>query len=347
MRTLVLALGLTSLLFAVGAKPALAQHADIVDLKNGNTISGVVNLVDGKVVVVKKRGEGELRYVLSYDRLAPHSLYSILRTRLAPLDHREQRQVADAAFAAKLFYSAAKHYRASAPDPARISDDLFKRIDESERQDFSKMMGRSKAALDREDFRRARRIALGALRRYKHRPAEETKRVTEQLERITKHMETARLRVEALKKSRVAKAVLEKHERSLRSLENLIAKAQNYESKGLSTSRKFRRAKGYYDLALRRLGEAGVRASRSRRNRELPADLRQRLLKAEDEIITMQIRLRLHLASLYTVRGSYSSAIAFVNKALAIDPTDQGALAARRGIEQAAAAASSSGGFIR
>ena len=61
------------------------------------------------------------------------------------------------------------------------------------------------------------------------------------------------------------------------------------------------------------------------------------LRKIEEDIIAMNIRLRLHVASLYTVRGSYGSALAYVNAALSYDPSDERALAARARIEEASA----------
>jgi tetratricopeptide (TPR) repeat protein len=49
------------------------------------------------------------------------------------------------------------------------------------------------------------------------------------------------------------------------------------------------------------------------------------------------VELHLHLASALTVRSSYNKALAEVNKALALDPKNERALATRARVESAAA----------
>ena len=53
-------------------------------------------------------------------------------------------------------------------------------------------------------------------------------------------------------------------------------------------------------------------------------------------VIDQMVELHLHLASLWTVRSSYNKALGEANKALALDPRSEQALAARARIERAA-----------
>jgi hypothetical protein len=98
---------------------------------------------------------------------------------------------------------------------------------------------------------------------------------------------------------------------------------------------------------MRYLQTAEKLTAKLRKSQKLPQGLMGRLREIEDRSTDMSIRLRLHLASLYSMRGSFGSAYAYVNAALAIDPTDKQALAARSRIEENSAAASVRYGSLR
>ena len=119
-----------------------------------------------------------------------------------------------------------------------------------------------------------------------------------------------------------------------------VMRARDAEVAGLAATEHFRTAKNRLDDATKYLGGAEKRAAGLRQSPLLPDGLRPRLAEIENEIIDLQVRTRLHVASLYTVRGSYGSALSYVNGALAYDPVNEQALAARARIEEAAAVSS-------
>ena len=136
-------------------------------------------------------------------------------------------------------------------------------------------------------------------------------------------------------------------ERQLEEINSWLARARDAEASGLQDTQRFRRTKDLISNGVRYLQTAEKLATKLRRSKKLPEGLLGNLRKIEDRSTDMAIRLRLHLASLYSMRGSFGSAYAYVNAALAIDPTDKQALAARSRIEESSAAASVRYGGLR
>lgn len=317
-----------------------ANRVETLQLRDGRLLTGRVEVRDDDVVLTQSVGGGEANHVLAHDRLEPSSLYGLMSSHLAPHDEKDEVRLGELALEAGLFATAARHFRDSATDPKHISDELFARIDGAEKRDFASLIERSEAALKREDFRRARQIALLAVKRYADRP--EIAAAEKQLETISRRMEDASRRRETLARSKRELAEWQKAEKKVLIVADQLDEARADERRALAGTEHFSRARDRFEFALRHLDSAARSAEKLREDQDLPRDLRDELAVLEDAIVTMQIRLRLHVASLYTVRGSYSSAVAYVNQALAFDPTDEGALAARARIEQAAAAASAS-----
>ncbi len=315
-----------------------------VQYKSGRVVSGEILEVKKKhIVLARKIGMGSIREKIPFDRIEPVSLYTCLVSALSPLDKQAHMRIGEAAFAAELYPTAKRHFLKSATDPKKPTAPLRKRIEECESRDIAKLLKRSMAELSKEHFKMARRIALMAMKRYPDHV--EARVIPTQLDRIKRRFQSARKRDAALATTKRQKAMWDAAEKSLLGLDAYLVKAEKYEIKSLRSSKKLRRSKGYIDLGLRELVRADKNLWRLKQSGSIPAGLKDRLIAADDTIITMQIRLRLHLASLYSVRGSYGTALSWANDALSFDPTDKSALDARARIETSAAAASARGGF--
>lgn len=315
---------------------------ETVRFKTGRTVTGeILEVTDSSFLLARKIGKGSIREKVLFSRLVPASLYSNLVSALKPLDARAHKRIGDAAFAAELFSTAKRHYIKSATDPKALSPFLADLVSKCEAKDIEKLLERSTDEMSKEHFKMSRRLALLAMKRYPRHAA--AKAIPDHLERIKKRYVSAQLRDKALAKTKKEKSEWTAAESSLDKLDAYVTKARKYEVKSLRTSTKLRRAKGYVELGLRELVRADKQLSRLRQSKVIPSALKPRMQTIDDAVVTMHIRLRLHVASLYSVRGSFGTALSWANEALSFDPTDDSALAARARIETSAAAASSRG----
>ncbi len=337
MRTTII---LILVLGGLAAAPAAAQlRFETFELSNGRRVTGeVLEVRDDAFLVLRKLGKGSLREEIAFTAIEPGSLYAVLVSALSPLDRGSHRRIADVAFEAGLFPTARRHYLASLPEEATPLGELAERIALCDRNDIDRLLERAGDELDKENFKAARRLAMLVMRRYPDR--EEAHAIPARLEEINRRYEAARRRDLALERSRRERSFYAKAEKHLALLENGLAGAEAQERLALRSSDRFRSSLGRFERGLRLLDRVEKESVELRRSGILPTELGARLTEIDEHIIALQIRLRLHVASLYTVRGSFGTALAWTNEALAYDPTDQQALESRGRIEQAAAAAS-------
>ncbi|MCB9832785.1 MAG: hypothetical protein H6807_09945 [Planctomycetes bacterium] len=323
--------------FAIGAS-AQTRH-ETLEFKSGRRLSGDVIEVEDEAFLIERRiGKGVAREKVAFADLEPGSLYAVMVSALSPLDRESHRRIADVAFGAELYPTARRHYLASVPAESTPLGSLAERIRDCEARDIARLIGRAEEELDKENFEAARRQALLVMRRYPER--EEAATIPARLEEINRRYEAARRRDLALERSRRERSVYEKAEKELDKLVGGLAAAENHERLALRGSDHFRNSLGRFERGLKQLDLVEREVVELRQSSILPPELRARLNQIENDLIALQIRLRLHVASLYTVRGSFGTALAWTNEALAYDPTDGQALESRGRIEQAAAAAS-------
>jgi hypothetical protein len=334
---------LVSLVLAFSAIKTEGQvRLETIRYKTGRTVTGeIIEVKESRFLLARKVGKGSIREQIPFDRILPASLYSNLVSALKPLDRRAHKRIGDAAYAAELFPTAKRHYIKSATDPKKLSPFLVDLVAKCEAQDIKKLLFRSTEEMLKEKFKMSRKLALLAMKRY---PSHEAaKAIPDHLERIKRRYVSARARDKAVAKTRKEQSEWIVAEAALDKLDGYITKAKRFEVKALRASTKMRRAKNYVELGLRELVRADKQLLRQRQSKLIPVPLKQRLITIDDEVLAMHIRLRLHIASLYSVRGSFGTALSWANDALSFDPTDPTALAARARIETSAAAASSRG----
>ena len=328
-------LGATMLTRALQAQLRL----ETLVLKNGKTVTGeILEVTDDAFVIGRKVRKAAIKQTLKFDQLSPNSMYAALVSVLAPLDTAEHLRIADLTFKAKLFPIARRHWLATVAEGSEPTAAVAERIAVCETKDIEHLLERSRGALKMEQFSRARRLAMTAMRRYSSHAAVKT--IPNYLGEITKAYEDARRRNAALARSKKAKREWERGERYLAEVESWIKKALKAEARGLQATEQFRLARSRLDAAAKYLRSAEKQAAGLRQSPKLPRGLWDKLAALEEDIIALHIRTRLHVASLYTVRGSYGTALAYVNSALSYDPSNEQALKARARIEEAAAVSS-------
>jgi len=326
------------ILAAISVVQAQSNH-EVLHLTNGTVVSGdVLSIDNNQVVLARKIGEGSMKQNIKFDKISANSLYALLVHRLAPLDAEKHVLIGETAMAAGLYQVATRHFRTAGKLGGGITELLSGFIDNCIEKDSENLMSRSRKALSQEHFSQARKLALLLMRRYPNRTI--AMGIPGHLDDIGKLREAAQKRQEALSRSRRDRVAWQMGERALARTSAWIVKARKAETNGLRSSSQFRVARTEFENGIRHLRNAENDTARIRKTRALPPGLRGELVKLEESVVAMHIRIRLHLASLYSVRGSYASALSTVNAALAYDPTNEQATAARGRIEQSAAAAS-------
>ena len=318
-----------------------------IELTNGNITGGEIIAINKKTVVLgRKIGTGTMKQTIKFSRIAPYSLHALLSTGLAPLDSDDHLLIARNMSEAKLFATAGRHFKNAIELRPDLNESLKSSIELCRSNDIQSIMKRSEKELTDGRFSRSRKLALLILRRY---PDSQTAKsdVPRRLAAIQEAYNAAIARERLLAKSAKARAEWKRGERQLEEINSWLARARDAEASGLQDTQRFRRTKDLISNGVRYLQTAEKLATKLRRPKKLPEGLLGNLRKIEDRSTDMAIRLRLHLASLYSMRGSFGSAYAYVNAALAIDPTDKQALAARSRIEESSAAASVRYGGLR
>ena len=316
---------------------ASAQLAlETVHLKRGKPITGeVVEVRNDAIVLTRKVGKGSVRQSIKFSRISSNSLHAILVSALSPLDGADHLRIARIVQAAGLYATAQRHFRQSHPAGSPIPADLASEIARCQAKDIEHLMKRSRDELAKEHFSAARRVAMILMRRHHDHP--DATKIPRYLKTISDLYEAARKRDAAIARSRKAKDLFKRAEVKIGGVEKWIGKARIRETRGLNRSGRFSSARLEFESGIKFLGNAEVDISKIRQSKFIPAELRPKVRDLENLIIDLQIRLRLHIASQYTVRGSYGTALTYVNAALAYDPEDKNALNARARIEGAAA----------
>ena len=339
---------LSVLAFCVANALPAQLTLETILLEKGGTVRGeVLSIGTDRLVLGRRIGRGSVKETIPFSRIAPNSLYALLVSAWSPLDRVEHRRIADIAFDRGLFAVARRHYLATAGPGGRLDGEVEEKLAQCVQRDLEKLLRESRRAMDAERFNQARSRALLVLRRYPKEPG--AKAVPALLDEITKAYEKARRRAATARRVKRERAAWRRGEALLADVRRWLDKALLAESKGLQATARPRSATTYLNGAIKSLRRGEKKAISLHQSSRLPKEMKPDLARLEEQIIDLQVRVRLHLASLYTVRGSYGTALAYVNGALAYDPANEQALAARARIEEAAAVSSArwGGRFFR
>lgn len=305
---------------------AQAHVSDTIRLKDGTTLKGYAIAYDDETKVLTFQAQDGRDLYLQLVDLDDQSVYQVIRGTSPKDDAKAQIQLGNRARDAGLYANAVRHY-----GYAERSDPSTKAEVEKERA-----LLRQKAA----DF--ALQNARTAIRQDNLREAKKW---------LTKIVEKLPDEPQAGEAAKLLDGLFMRDP-----LELDLPLAYNAPS---TLAAELAPGKAYYDQMLRKTkagltirnpgtqatdvwqlglvdGEKGLREIEKLEQKYTEAQTRELLGGYRRLFIAQIVELHLHLASAWTTRSSYHKAMAEVNEALALDPRNADALAARAHIEQAA-----------
>ncbi len=316
----------STLIFALlAALAATSAASEQIKLKDGKIVSGRATAYDPERKVLSFRTDAGQDMKYAMDQLDSRSVYLVYSSVIPKENGKGQLQLANFARDAGLYRHAARRYEyAEAADPA------LKTVVESERAVLRQRaadacMANARAAQAKGDTKEAQKWLALLLEKLPNEPqAVEAAAMVE-----ATYAREANARDDALEKE---------HEELLQ--KDLKKGKQHYDSmiertrEGL-TARNTSKSTSLWEGAIND-GEVVLKEI-DRIEKKYPDDPRVQEGAARYRQLTVEqmVEVHLHLASQYTTSTSLNNALKEANKALALDPKNEQALAARARIEQA------------
>ena len=330
-----------SVLALVALLSCLAVEAsadEMIFLKSGGVFQGEILESDWESVKVKLKLEGgtEETFVLSVDECDPHFYYRV----------RDKALGNDAAGRIKLAKYAVLHDmfpRAKAQmDHARAIDE--KVVDEFMENEYprikagiaDRVLKAARRSFQRGSMRNAKKYASLILTQFEDTPAEaEAEKLLDEIqEKIDadnakksasrRRRESAGAARDAAKAEQAAQA----RDKMLVSVEKLIAEASRINIRGLKT-KNLSQARGLFDSAGKKFEQAIKKADQHLAGDVPDEMMTESLGELRSEAVQGGVQAYLNAARALSSRGTYQEAVAFTNRALALDPNNAQALSAR------------------
>ena len=324
------AIGLASAV-AIVANP-IAPAQDVLLLKDGRSIQGRVIAEDPDSVTVSLAldGPGRAVQVIAYADLHPRTVYRLRLGRPEARTAKGQLDLAELALAQGLFEASRRHFaRAGALDTA-CEDAATDGIARVRRSAAESLLGRARELAAANAPLDASKELGRLLQDYPDEAAAEEGR------KLFSTLAPAR---EEAERKRVAEATARADEERREAVSPAAAahaRGVKHVTLGLLATKNHAVAVQHFKDALRAC-EQGL-ATLRKLAQERPADtaLAGIVASMDTRITAHLVETDLHLASLYLVRQTPREALAWANRALALDPENREALAMRARIETAA-----------
>ncbi len=305
---------------SVGA--TLDQRQRYIYMRSGKSYKGVVQRDDGQTLVLTTVGGNELS--LSYEDLAPRTVYALRQAKIAPSDFEGQLEIANYARDHELYGYARRHYeRALRADSSRAQE-VEREIATLRRQASEAELERAREALARRDTRAARKHLSNLMEEFPGEPAADAAVALFEEEFAVEREQ--QLNERALRDQEVARA-LEPAQRHL-------DRATEHVRSGLKNARKQTQAIHSYEDAVSSAKRSYSLLVRLEKRSSTGPELRSAIAQMKEEVKEFGVAAYVHAARAYLVRGSHYNAIESANAALAIDPNNAEARSIRRRAEE-------------
>lgn len=305
---------------------ALPAGAATLKLKNGTTVTGKVTRYDAtaKTLYVTTDDGKDVTYAL--DQLDARSVYLVNASLVPPDDANKQLQVANFARDAGLYAHAARRYGTAAKlDPA-LKANVDAEMTKLKRMAAQDCMKNARAAVAKNDLAEAEKWLTVLIEKLPDEP--EAKEAAAALD--NHYAKTRAAKIEAADK-KASDALKRDIEKGKKQYAEMVEKTK----KGLQ-ARGDSQAKGLFNGALAD-GKAVLGVIDDLEEKYDDQQTRESAASYRSAVVDQMVDVHLHLASLETVKSDYRGALKEVNAALALDPKNQRALAARARIEEASA----------
>jgi tetratricopeptide (TPR) repeat protein len=323
---------------ALGFLATGAAAQDLFFLKDGGVYKVEVLKSDWKSVTVSYQGE---THVIPVELIEPYCYYSI-RNKALEGDAKGRIQLAKYAVDNDMFSRAkAQMDQARVLDPTAVEEFMrteFPRIKEGLAQ---RLLEAGERALRRGSARNAEKYASAILTRFEGTAAEPgaeklLAEIEARLDEEAAKRRANRRRVEAQDQEREARVVEAERDKLLQPVEKLLDEARAANTRGLR-EKSVTKAKAPLEQAATKYEQAAKRAEAALKAGAPDEKTKNGLEEMRRDAIQGGVQAYLNLAHSMSSRGSYQKAVGYTNKALALDPDNAEAKAARATISTTAA----------
>lgn len=306
---------------------ATAAAADYVKLLNGTYVKGEAVSFDDATQTLTFRMEDGTERKYKLDELDKRSVYLVNQSRVPLDDAAKQIRIANLAREVGLYAHAARHYGyALKADPA-MKPEIDREMAQLKKVAAEWGMAKAKAALAKGDRKEAEKWLVKIVEKLPDEP--QAQEAAAMLEQTYVKQRTER---EIQAQAKAGDQLKQDLQAAKKAYDGMVAKTnQGLTSKttGSKSTSAWESAIADGKRALSELDKVG---------KKYPDPETTETLGGYRKMVTDQmVELHLHLASVYTTRSSYNNALTQANQALALEPDNPSALAARARIEQAAA----------
>ena len=329
------------------ATEAAAQQ--LVFLKDGGVYKVTVLKSDWEAVTVSlpTEGGGAETHVVPVENLEAHCYYNI-RNKALEGDAKGRIQLAKYAVDNDLFTRAkAQMDQARALDPAAVEEFMQTEFPKMKEGLAQRLLETGQRSLRRGSPKNAKKYASLILTKFEGTAAEAGAEkllgeVQAQDEAARAKKRVNRRRVEAQDEERDARMVEAERDKLLKPIEKLLDEANAANERGLR-AKSVTKSKDPLESAARKYEQAAKRAEASLK--QSPDEKTTKSLQEmKNDAIHGGVQAYLNLAHSMSSRGSYQKAVAYTNKALALDPDNAEAKAARATISTTASGWNRRGG---
>ncbi|MCY2959380.1 MAG: hypothetical protein NTY35_04380 [Planctomycetota bacterium] len=303
---------------------ALPAGAATLKLKNGTTVTGKVSRYDAtaKTLYVTTDAGKDEQYRI--DQLDARSSYLVNASLVPPDDAGKQLQVANFARDAGLYSHAVRRYGIAAKLDPTLKATVDTEMTKLKRMAAEECMKNARAAVAKGDFADAEKWLTVLIEKLPDEP--EAKEAAAALENHYAKTRSEKMAAADKKASDALKRDIEKGKKQ-------YAEMVDKTKKGLQ-ARGDSLAKGLFNGALTD-GKAVMGLIDDLEKKYDDPQTRESTASYRTVVIGQMVEVHLHMASLETVKSDYRGALKEVNAALALDPKNASALAARARIEEA------------
>lgn len=303
---------------------ALPAGAATLKLKNGTTVTGKVQRydADAKTLYVRTDAGKDEQYKL--DQLDARSVYLVNASLVPPDDAGKQLQVANFARDAGLYAHAARRYETAAKLDPKLKPAVDAEMAKLKRMAAEACLKNARAAVAKNDIAGAEKWLTVLIEKLPDEP--EAKEAAAALDKHYSQRRSAKI-AEVDKKS--SEALQRDIEKGKKQYAEMVEKTK----KGLQ-ARGDSQASGLFKAALAD-GQDVLGIIDGLEKKYDDPKTRESTASYRSVVIGQMVDVHLHMASLETVKSDYRGALNQVNAALALDPKNPAALAARARIEEA------------
>lgn len=324
--------GLLAALFAVavGFATGRADGQESIVMKDGSVRRIVLLQDDGQAITVRAiSGNGEQK--IAYADLSPRTVYRLRAGRTKESDAEGQLALGEFAIDEGLIAAGKKHLDLAVKADPTVAARALILVRRAGEKSAEILLARAEARVAANDLSQAERLLATLLT--EHPESEASTRAQPMLDEVRRKIAE---RDEAEKAERLAKMTAADRadfEKSLAAVGEHRDAAKKDVREGLMNTKSLRAAATEFESAIARSEKAERVLVELRKKHRGHADEIAMIDAAEEAIRAEKLRTYLYLASLYAGRQSYSEALKNVDRALAQDPQNAEAKAARARIE--------------